>query len=428
MKLSLITLGCPKNVVDSEWLLGALAGPDVEVVDSIDQAEVIIINTCGFIQSAKEEAIESIFEAVQQKQHGQCRKVLVTGCLVARYLEALKQEIPEVDGFYSNRDLPLAIRQIARTLNFSGESSKKRILLTPAHYAYLKIAEGCNNCCSYCAIPMIRGEMRSFPFDQIIQEAQRLVDNGVQELLVIAQDTTQYGVDLTDGRRTVDLLQRLVQIEPLKWVRLMYTHPAHYSDELIELIAREPKICKYLDLPIQHISDQILRRMRRKIDHQQIEGLIGKLRSKIPNLALRTSVIVGFPGETDAEFDELLDFITRIQFERLGAFAYSPEEGTPAFEFSDPIHPSLQQERLEQVMEVQTQISLERNQSLINTGQEVLVDEYDSQQKMFLGRTQWDAPEIDNSVWLENSNLIPGRFYPVRITRTYEYDLYGKVF
>ncbi|MBN2093066.1 30S ribosomal protein S12 methylthiotransferase RimO [candidate division KSB1 bacterium] len=427
MKISLITLGCPKNIVDSEWLLGALAGPDIELVNATEQAEVIIINTCGFIQSAKEEAIETIFEAIQQKENGKCRKVLVTGCLVARYLEELEQEIPEVDGFYSNRDLPLAIKNIAQSLNLSNEKSRKRILLTPKHYAYLKIAEGCNNCCSYCAIPLIRGNMKSFPFEAIIQEAQQLVKNGVQELLVIAQDTTQYGVDRKEDKRLVDLLQRLVQIEALKWVRLMYTHPAHYSDDLIDFIAEQPKICKYLDLPIQHISDRILKKMRRKVNRQQIEALIAKLRTKIPELALRTSVIVGFPGESVAEFDELLDFISSIKFERLGAFAYSPEEGTPAYEFSEQIVPSIQQERLEQIMEVQSQISFEHNSSLIDTVQQVLVDEYDSYQQKFLGRTQWDAPEIDNVVWIENSNVEQGRFYPVQISKTYEFDLYGQV-
>ncbi len=427
MKISLITLGCPKNIVDSEWLLGALVRPETELVDSMEQAEIIIINTCGFIQSAKEEAIETIFEAIQQKENGKCRKVLVTGCLVARYLEELKKEIPEVDGFYSNRDLPLAIKSIARTLNLSNEKSTRRFLLTPKHYAYLKIAEGCNNCCSYCAIPLIRGNLRSFPFEEIIQEAQQLAQKGVQELLVIAQDTTRYGVDRTDGKRIIDLLQQIVQIEELKWVRLMYTHPAHYTDDLIDFIAEQPKICKYLDLPIQHISNRILKKMRRKVNRQQIEALINKLRTKIPELALRTSVIVGFPGESVAEFDELLDFISSIKFERLGAFAYSPEEGTPAYEFSEQIAPSIQQERLEQIMEVQSRISFEHNSSLIDTVQQVLVDEYDSYQQKFIGRTQRDAPEIDNVVWIENAGLETGKLYPVRISKTYEFDLYGQV-
>lgn len=427
MKLALITLGCPKNIVDSEQLKGALTGENVQFVEPDQDTDAIIINTCGFIQSAKEEAIEMIFEVIEAKKAGKTRHVLVTGCLATRYLDELKKEIPEVDGFYSNRDIAQAIQDISQQLHVSYHPIAARSLLTPAHYAYLKISEGCDNRCAYCAIPLIRGPLTSRPEAEIIAEARHLIKNGVRELIVIAQDTTNYGQDRGEPGAIVPLLRQLVKIEGLEWLRVMYSHPAHYSDEFIDLVASEDKICKYLDIPIQHISDSILSRMRRRITRSGIEALTKKVRDRIPGVALRTSLIVGFPGESDQEFQELLEYIAGAKFERLGAFVYSPEDGTPAYAWGDEIPLAVKQDRAEQVQMVQSDISQERNQKLVGTIQRVIVDEFDVDQGMFFGRTQWDAPEIDNVIWLKETDLEIGGFYQVKITEAFDFDLIGQV-
>ncbi|MCI0513651.1 30S ribosomal protein S12 methylthiotransferase RimO [candidate division KSB1 bacterium] len=413
--------------MDSEWLLGNLVGTEVEFVPTMEAAEVVIINTCGFIQSAKEEALETIFDAVQLKTTARCKKVLVTGCLVARYLEALRAQIPEVDGFYSNRDLPLAIKSIVAELALPEKSRATRYQLTPAHYAYLKIAEGCNNRCSYCAIPLIRGALRSRRAPEILAEARTLVENGVRELIVIAQDTTNYGADLSDSPGLVPLIEQILKIDGLHWLRLMYAHPAHFSDELIDLIAREPKICKYIDLPIQHISDRLLMQMRRQVTRSQSENLIEKLRTRIPGLAIRTSVMVGFPGETEAEFEELLRFVEQTQFDRLGAFTYSPEEETPAFHFKKRVKKSVQQDRYDILMQLQAEIAQAKNAALVQTEQMVLIDAYEPEVAQYRGRTQWDAPEVDNLVWISAPMLTTGAWYAVQITSASEFDLAGAV-
>jgi len=430
MKIALITLGCPKNVVDSERIKGALESTHVNIVTAVEAekyVDVILINTCGFIQSAKTESIETIFEALQLKEQGRCGRVFVVGCLVNRYFNELKQEIPEVDGFYVNRNITQTIRALAKDLQIKYTSVPVRTLLTPKHYAYLKIAEGCNNCCSYCAIPAIRGPLKSRAEPEIVNEARLLVENGVRELILIAQDITNYGKDGSDSKRIIRLIRQLVQIRLLKWLRLMYAHPAHFPDELIELMATEAKICKYIDLPLQHISDRILKRMNRQVTRAQIEKLIQKLRDQIPGIAIRTSFIVGFPGETEAEFEALLDFLTAVKFERVGAFTYSPEEETPAFELKDRIEPALQQERLDEIMFRQAEISFARNLALVGSQMEVVIDEFDSEMNQFLSRSQWDAPEIDNIIWINPSaNLKIGKFYQVQIQKAYEFDLFGE--
>jgi len=427
MNVGLITLGCPKNTVDSEIIKGAFQGNSLTFVDRIDQAEIIIINTCGFIQSAKEEAIEAIFEAVHLKNHKKCSKIIVTGCLVTRYKTELIEEIPEVDLFVENREIPELISQIAQNLRIPYHQSYNRSLLTPAHYAYLKIAEGCNNRCAYCAIPMIRGSFRSRGIPELVREAEILATQGVKELIIIAQDTTLYGTDLANSRNLTELLKKLCEVPSLKWIRLMYTHPAHFTDELMEFIASQPKICKYLDIPLQHVSDPILKRMRRKVTRREIEGLIQKLRDTIPGLVLRTSLMVGFPGETNDSFNELIDFVTEIRFERMGAFAYSQEEGTPAAEFADQIAEEVKQERLELLLSVQADIAAEKNASLINKELDVLVDEFEEDSGYYLCRTQWDAPEVDNTVLISDSSCEIGRFYKVKIIDAYEFDLVGNV-
>jgi len=427
VKIALITLGCPKNLVDSEQLKGALAGEGVSFVEPEQDTDAVIINTCGFIQSAKEEAIDTIFAAIEAQKAGKTRHVLVTGCLATRYLDELKKEIPEVDGFYSNRDLVQAIQDISRQLRIPYHPIAARSLLTPSHYAYLKISEGCNNRCTYCAIPLIRGSLVSRPEAEILAEARHLIKNGVRELIVIAQDTTNYGQDFGEPGAIIPLLRQLVKINGLEWLRIMYTHPAHYTDDFIDLVASEDKICKYLDIPIQHISDSILSRMRRRINRSEIERLIENVRGRIPGVALRTSLIVGFPGETDLEFQELLGFIAGAKFERLGAFVYSSEDGTPAYDWGDKIPLSVKQDRAEQLQMVQADISQERNQHLVGTIQRVIIDEYDAEQEQFFGRTQWDAPEIDNVVWLNEADLEAGGFYQVQITEAFDFDLIGRV-
>jgi ribosomal protein S12 methylthiotransferase len=426
MKICLITLGCPKNVVDSEYLQGSLANSQVEFISQPEEAEVIIINTCGFIQSAKEEAIDTILEAAQFKKSGICRQLLVTGCLVNRYQPELIAQLPEVDGFYSSRDLPGMILQIGKKLAVPCQMPQ-RALLTPPHFAYLKIAEGCTNCCSYCAIPLIRGPQISRNEDEIIAEARELVENGARELILIAQDITNYGADLASRGALTKLIKKIVKIDSLKWLRLMYAHPAHVTDELIDLIGSEAKICKYLDLPIQHISDKLLQRMGRKVNRGQIEGIIQKLRDRVPEIALRTSVIAGFPGETEADFDELIDFISATRFERLGAFAYSAEEGTPAFHFKNRVDAATKQSRLETIMEIQAELSLNRNLTLVGSKLEVLIDEFDSSLNQFMARTQWDAPEVDNLIWLTTNDVAIGEYREIIVNQAFEFDLIGSV-
>ncbi|MBN1352418.1 30S ribosomal protein S12 methylthiotransferase RimO [candidate division KSB1 bacterium] len=427
MRVALITLGCPKNTVDSEMIKGALESESVVFTDETEQAEIIIVNTCGFIQSAKEEAIETILQAAQFKESGECSKVFVTGCLVTRYRDELISSIPEVDGFIENRNIPKVIQQLGKQAGLPVCQHPKRSLLTPTHYAYLKIAEGCNNRCSYCAIPMIRGSFRSFPLNSIEQEAERLVRCGIKELILIAQDTTLYGDDLHPKTNLATLLNRLSDGQLPPWIRLMYTHPAHYSDELIDVVASRPEICKYLDLPLQHISDPILKAMGRKVTRKEIEQLIQKLRDRIPGLAIRTSFIVGFPGESDSAFSELLEFVAEMQFDRLGAFTYSPEEGTPAYEMPGQVPDKLKNERLEQLLTAQAEISLQQNMALINSEFDVLIDEYESDSGFFVGRTSLDAPEIDNSVLIRDSSCKIGKFNRIKIIDAFEFDLIGQL-
>lgn len=427
MKIGLITLGCPKNTVDSEIIKGNLECEFVTFVDKIEQAEIIIINTCGFIQRAKEESIEAIFEAIQLRNNGLCSKIIVTGCLVTRYKEELIKEIPEVDLFIENRDIPRLIKELAKNIEVSYTNSSNRSLLTAAHYAYLKVAEGCTNRCSYCAIPMIRGAFRSRTIPELVREAEVLSAEGVRELIIIAQDTTLYGADLADGQNLIKLLGNLCEIPSLKWIRLMYTHPAHFTDELIDLLASYDKICKYLDIPLQHISDPILNAMRRKITRREIEQLIQKLRDKIPGIALRTSLMVGFPGETNEQFKELIDFVTETRFERMGAFVYSREEETPAFEFANQISEEVKQERLEMLLAVQAEIAAEKNIALIGKAMDVVIDEFEEESGYYLGRTKWDAPEVDNMVLVSDSSCEIGQFYKVEVTDAYEFDLVAKL-
>jgi len=424
LKVNLTTLGCPKNIVDSEYLLGGLQGNGVELVDDPLQAETIILNTCGFIQGAKEESIEAILEAVKLKKQGRCRRVFVTGCLSQRYPDELARELPEVDGFFGNRDMQQILRELTTRLDLKREILGDRMLTTPRHYAYLKISE---NPCTFCAIPAIRGRFKSRPLEALMEEAHRLVEQGVQELILVAQDTTIYGQDLYDERRIVPLLDRLSEIHGLKWLRLLYTYPAHFTDDIIEVITDKRHVINYVDMPIQHISDHLLQRMARKVKRARIEEIIDKLRSGHPHLALRSTLIVGFPGETEAHHEELCQFVQDARFERLGLFTFSQEEGTPAYAFPDQAPDYLMQERWAELNDLQNEISFELNRSLLGKTLDVVIDEYRPENGAFVGRSALDCPEIDNSVLIEAEDLTIGCYYPIKVTGFSDYELRGQL-
>ncbi len=421
----LLSLGCAKNLVDSEILIGGLKQSKFLITSKPEKADTIIINTCGFLDQAREESIDSIVQATELKKTGKVQQLIVMGCLSERYLEQLKKELPEVDRFFGVNDH----RQIVSFL--TGEPFIKddplywRSLLTPSHYAYLKIAEGCDNGCSFCSIPLMRGKQISRPVNALITETERLVNNGVKELLVIAQDTTSYGWDLPKKTHLGKLIEELDKIgDPLKWIRLHYAHPAHLSQNIIDSLAGINKLCKYLDIPIQHASDNILTSMRRGLGKDGIRNRIVSLRQAIPDIRLRTTVIVGYPSETEDDFLELCDFIEEIQFDRLGIFTYSEEEGTIAENLKDNIPRQLKDNRKFHLQELQNSIMLEKNETLINSTMTVLIDEIN--EDYVIGRTEFDSPEVDNIVRVEGASKI-GKFEKVLITEANEFELIGKI-
>lgn len=437
MKINLITLGCPKNIVDSEFIKGGLKACGVEFVDEANGAEAVIINTCGFIESAKEESIDTILQAVQLKKRGHIRNVYVTGCLSERYGKDLRQEIPEVDGFYGNRDMQQVVAGIARQLRLKYELIGERELLTPKHYAYLKISEGCEHPCTFCAIPAIRGNFRSTPIPELIVQTARLAEQGVKELILVAQDTTQYGLDLDGRQQLPELLRALCRVDGIEWIRLMYAYPHHVTEAMLEAVAVESKIVKYIDMPIQHISSRMLKRMARRVDRDFTEKLLARMRAMIPDLALRTSVIVGFPGETEGDFQELLDFVAEGNFERLGIFTYSQEENTPAFGFPQQIPEEIKRERYDLLTQAQLQVAADWSSRQIGRRLRVLIDDFDSSTNAGRGRTAWDCPEIDHTVLVRSSyvalqslrrnsaTLKVGEFCEVEIVEAHDYDLIG---
>ncbi len=421
-KIHLLTLGCPKNLVDSEILISKLKNK-FQIVERPEKADVVVINTCGFIDSAKQESIEKIFEMVELKEKGKVESVYVMGCLSERYKNELENEIPEVDKFFG-------VEKFEEILNTLGIPDKydllgERELLTPKHYAYLKISEGCDNPCSFCAIPLIRGKYISRPIEEIIKEAKKLAWKGVKEIIIIAQDTTYYGLDIYGKRKLPELLNRLSEIDGIEWIRLMYSFPAKFPTEILDIMAQSPKICKYIDIPIQHISDKILKSMRRGITKRKTIELLDKIREKVPEVAIRTSLIVGYPNETEKEFEELLDFVCTFKFDRLGVFTYSQEEGTKAFELGDPVPPEEKERRMALIMNAQHNIIVEKNEKMIGKKIKVLIDR--KERDFYIGRTQWDAPEIDLEVLVEGNGLKIGNFYEVEIYDIFEYDLIGKV-
>ena len=427
-KINVITLGCSKNTVDSEHLMARLAAAGYEVLFDSDRtdAKVVVINTCGFIGDAKQESIDMILRAAAAKQAGKIERLFVVGCLSERYADELRAEIPEVDDYFGARTWD----GIVRALGASEDPAlaTERRLTTPKHYAYLKISEGCNWKCGYCAIPLIRGGHVSVPMEELEEEARKLAAQGVRELMVIAQDTTYYGIDLYGRRMLAELLRRLCRIDGIAWIRLHYAYPAAFPDEVIEVMAAEPKICKYLDIPFQHISDAQLAAMHRRHTKAEAMELIRRLRTAIPDLALRTTLLVGYPGETEADFEELLEFVHEVRFERLGVFAYSEEEGTySAEQLRDDVPEAVKQERVERIMALQNEISLENNRRRVGRTERVIIDS--RQGDFYVGRTQYDSPEVDQEILIPvgGRRLLRGHFYEAEVTSAADYDLYGEV-
>jgi len=437
--IGIISLGCARNLVDSEIISGVLKERGFTVLEIDQGVDIAIVNTCGFIKDAKEESIDIILQASHLKREGKLKYLIVAGCLSQRYAEKLKKELPEVDSFVGTGDF-LKIPEIVDRLSCGKKISAvskipkylyspdtPKIPLTPRHYAYIKISEGCSNRCSYCVIPQLRGRLRSRSIQSIVQELRALPHaSALREINIIGQDITSYGVDLNRRSTLTALLKKVVTVNKnVGWVRLLYTHPAHYTKSLIDLIAGEPKICKYLDIPIQHINDNILQRMHRRITKAEIASLIDRVRKRIPHLALRTSVIVGFPGETEEEFRELLDFLKEVRFERLGAFIYSREEGTKAYRYKKQIPEKVKAERFDEIMKTQRDLSRGHNFRLMGKECVVLIDE--KREDVSLGRTEWDAPEVDGTVHIRGGDVSQGEFRKVRIIDTLEYDLVGEV-
>ncbi|MBN1650735.1 MAG: 30S ribosomal protein S12 methylthiotransferase RimO [Bacteroidales bacterium] len=424
--INIITMGCSKNLVDSEHLMGQLKANDLRVVHENEDIknDIVIINTCGFINDAKEESIDMILDAVEAKKAGEIEKVYVMGCLSERYKKELPDEIIGVDGFYGASDLQKIVKDLGADYKY--ELVGERILTTPSHYAYLKISEGCDRKCSFCAIPLIRGKHVSVPKEELLLEAKKLADKGVKELILIAQDLIWYGIDLYKKQALADLIQELAKIEGIAWIRLHYTFPTNFPQEVLDIIRQEPKVANYIDIPLQHISDRILRSMKRGHTGKGTRELVQTMRDKVPDVAIRTTFIVGYPGETEEEFQELLDFIKETRFERLGVFTYSPEEDTSAFKLEDDIPEEVKQERKERLMELQAEISNEINQQRIGSVNKVIVDRYEA--PYFVGRTQYDSPEVDNEVLIEGEkgDLQIGQFYTIKITEADSFDLYGK--
>jgi ribosomal protein S12 methylthiotransferase len=425
-KINIITLGCSKNMVDSEVLSGQLRANDKEVVHENQKLDhnIVIVNTCGFIEKAKEESINTILDQVELKRRGKLDKVYVTGCLSARYRESLEQEIPEVDAWFGTMELPLILKTLQA--DYKAELVGERLLATPKHYAYLKISEGCNRTCSFCAIPLMRGQHVSKPIETLVTEAERLVQQGVKEVMLIAQELTYYGLDLYKKRMLADLLQRLADVKGLEWIRLHYAYPSKFPLEVLDVMRERENICNYLDIPLQHASDAMLKAMRRQITRSEMNELIAAIREKVPGICLRTTLIAGFPGETEHDVEELKDFLVQHRFDRVGIFTYSHEEGTAAYGLEDNIPSEEKERRAQLIMDVQQDISYEKNQEKVGKVFKTIIDRKEAGR--YLGRTEADSVEVDNEVIINSSGKLPvGEFVNVRITKAYDYDLEGEV-
>ena len=431
-KINIVTLGCSKNKVDSERLAASLSNSYDIVHDSEKKSDIVIINTCGFIGDAKEESIDTILEYAELRKTNKIRKLYVMGCLSQRYRKDLQEEIHEVDGFFGVESVQLIANDILKdsvTLRpcdpVTMDYNHDRLLSTPSHYAYLKISEGCNRRCAFCAIPLIRGEHVSVPMEDLLKEARLLADKGVKELILIAQDLTYYGRDIDGQYHIVELVKRLLEIKEFEWIRLHYGYPQGFPDELFDMMNNEPRICNYIDLPLQHISTPILKNMRRGVDKEQTINFVNNARNRVPGIAFRTTFIVGFPGETEEQFEELCDFVKEMKFERAGVFAYSAEEGTPAYEMEDDVTEEVKQERVDTIMAIQQNISLETNEKRVGTIEKVLIDRIEGD--YYIGRTQYDSPEVDDEILIsiEDAELNIGDFVNVKLTKADYFDLYG---
>ncbi|MBO4702747.1 MAG: 30S ribosomal protein S12 methylthiotransferase RimO [Lachnospiraceae bacterium] len=437
MKVYFASLGCDKNLVDSEHMLADISS-EYEIVSAPEDADIAIVNTCAFIKDAKEESINTILELAEYKKDN-LKYLVVTGCLAQRYYEDLKELIPEIDVFLGISAIPNILDDLKRVSdkekiidipdnNLKQSASGRRFLNPPYHYSYLKIAEGCDKKCTYCSIPSIRGSYRSVPIDELIKEAEFLAKNYVKELILVAQETTVYGTDIYGKKCIVELVNKLSEIEGIEWIRLMYCYPEEIDDDLINLIKDNPKVCKYLDMPIQHASDRILQRMGRRTSKKEITTLIKRLRKEIPGIAIRTSLITGFPTETDEEAEELCDFITKNKFDRLGVFTYSKEEGTLAASFKPQIKESVKKQRQKKLMEIQREISIKRNLSFISKKFTAIIDGYNPEEGFYIARLYSDAPDIDGNVFIEaKEDYLSGTFVKVKITDCSEYDLFGEI-
>jgi ribosomal protein S12 methylthiotransferase len=425
-KVNIITLGCSKNMVDSEVLSGQLLANQMDVVHENKKLDhnIVIVNTCGFIDKAKEESVNTILDQVELKRKGKLDKVYVTGCLSERYKQNLETEIPEVDAFFGTMELPGILAVL--NADYKSELVGERLLSTPSHYAYMKISEGCNRTCSFCAIPLMRGGHKSKPMEDLIEEAHKLVRSGVKEIMLIAQELTYYGLDIYKERMLPELLRKLAKVEGLEWIRLHYAYPSKFPLEIIDVMKEEPKICNYLDMPLQHASDNMLKSMKRQITRQEMTELIGEIRSRIPNICLRTTLIAGFPGETRDDVEELKDFLAEMKFDRVGVFTYSHEEDTSAYSLDDNLSAEEKEERAQEIIAFQQDISLEKNQSKLGQLLRVIVDKKEAGR--YIGRTEFDSVEVDNEVIINSDRkLKPGDFVHVRITKAYDYDLEGEL-
>ena len=438
MNVGFISLGCSKNLIDTEMMIGVFKNNGFTIVNNPQTADIIVINTCGFIEPAKEEAINTILEMAEYKKTGKCKILVATGCLVERYKEELEKALPEVDIFLKYSDyaeekgksaevFAKVLKKIAE--NIEVEKSEldfmDRVVTTGNNYAYLRIAEGCSNRCTYCAIPYIRGAFVSRTIEDILEEAEMLVKSGRKELILIAQDTSKYGIDIYGKPQLAKLLTELCKIKDLKWIRFLYTYPEDITDELIEVVKKEDKICKYFDMPIQHISDRVLKRMNRKCTGESIRKVIEKLRKEIPNVIIRTTVMVGFPGETNEDFEELYDFIKETKFDKLGAFSYSKEDGTPASRLKEQIHPMTKKSRYNKIMKLQKEISKQNEQQLLGRELEILIEDMSFDRKYYVGRSYMDVPEIDGVAYIKNNtdkNLI-GQYIKAKVVEVKDYDV-----
>ncbi len=439
MKILFVSLGCDKNLVDAEKMLGLLNRDGHTFTDDEQEAEVVVVNTCCFIGDAKEESINTILEMAELKKAGRCRALIVTGCMAQRYRQEIMDEIPEVDGIIGTStydEITNVLEQVLggesvscfADLDVLPEVEADRMITTGGYYSYLKIAEGCDKRCTYCIIPSLRGNYRSIPMEHLIDEAQKLVDKGVRELILVAQETTLYGKDLYGKKMLPQLLRELGEIPGLYWIRIQYCYPEEITDELIEAIKSEEKVCHYLDIPIQHASDRILKRMGRRATQAQLREIIDKLRREIPDIALRTTMISGFPGETQEDHEEVMAFVDEMEFERLGVFAYSAEEGTPAADFSDQVSPEIKEERRNEIMELQQEIAFEKSASIVGRVLDVMIEGKVADEPVYVGRTYMDAPGVDGYIFVNSGELfISGDFVRVKVVGSNEYDLIGEV-